>query len=65
MKKIHALALAALLTVSMNAVAGETKSCDPKACEKPKSCSKEEKKACEKSCAEECKDAKCEKHCKK
>ena len=63
MKKIYALALAAMLAVSMTAFADSTKSCDPKACEKPKACDKKTKE-CEAKCAEECKDAKCAKHCK-
>lgn len=63
MKKISALALAAMFVLSMTAFAGDGKSCDPKSCDKPKTCDKD-KKECAKS-AEECKDAKCETHCKK
>lgn len=64
MKKISAIALAAMLAVSMTAFAGDTN--DTKSCDlKSKSCCKDkDKKEC-KLDDKSCKDTKCEKHCKK
>ena len=62
MKKITTLALAALLAVSMTALAGDTK--DTKSCDKAKACCKnKDAKEC-KLDAKECKDANCEQHAK-
>lgn len=64
MKKITTLALAAMIAISMTALAGDTK--DTKSCDaKSKACCKDkDKKECKLDDAS-CKDAKCEKHCKK
>lgn len=69
MKKISALALAALLLLSLSAFAGETKSCDTKAAdcctEKQKAECKQEEKSCKKDAKCEHDAKSCSKHAKK